>query len=728
MSYTTIAPLTKAPTPPPIMACDMSTISTTTKTKSSRKSSSSSSTKNSNKTIRKSSSKNAEKTHRRSRSGCYTCRLRRKKCDEGSPVCKACKNLKLKCEYKRPTWWANNDQRSTHKDLIKDAIKDTKLKEKAVHGRHSSSRMHTPPSLSHSVPTPDTYQEEMDHTRAASVDSQYFGEYELEPQYPVQGPYDPFASQLQTPHFDAATFYGSVPPYEVDIKTESQVYVNDVPTRRDSSISTFSTFQPPLSHTTLPTFAGEDWIQQEFFESRKESFSPKEEIDYNLFDVSHNPFHTRVFHIDECDRPLLDYFLDKVVPLVFPVLEARQQGIVHSNLILPALESNKCYLHCCLSIAAVHLKAVEKLSGEQIDTDILKHRHETVAELCKAMNRDIDHIQILEATLGMIFFQCFVGRPEDALPDIPWHQHFQATTSLNLKLDLPNMLLERTPCNVHPPFNTSLVAWIDILGSTMLGKTPQFAHAYRTKHLTGSASGLSELMGCEDRVMYLISEISCLDALKLENRIDNIGLCSLITVLAGQLDHTEPPPGSLVYPCAESGIPRSQQLIKNITALFRVAARVYLCSLVPGFHHTQSGTVQLIAHFAELLDLIPSGPEGFDRSLVWPYLICGSFSTPNSPFHVVFNRRLEQLGEQAEFGSFGRLVRLLREVWRIQDNIPSPDMPAVPEPQVTGEAPFLPTPVSGATTPGGTAEQRPILQSLHWRDVMSQNGWDDLLI
>lgn len=32
--------------------------------------------------------------------------------------------------------------------------------------------------------------------------------------------------------------------YEVDVETERQMFVNDVPTRRDSSIPTFSTFDP----------------------------------------------------------------------------------------------------------------------------------------------------------------------------------------------------------------------------------------------------------------------------------------------------------------------------------------------------------------------------------------------------------------------------------------------------------------------------------------------------
>src|SRR5262249_40351738 len=151
--------------------------------------------------------------------------------------------------------------------------------------------------------------------------------------------------------------------------------------------------------------------------------------------------------------------------LIFPILEVNQHGSARSDVILPALEANKCYLHCCLSISALHLKTTKGLQGEQIDNDIMRHKFATINELCEALNRDSDHAQILEATLGMIFFQCSVGRPDDCLPDIPWHSHFQAATSLINKLELPVQLINNT--HSHPPFNMTVAAWIDILGATM---------------------------------------------------------------------------------------------------------------------------------------------------------------------------------------------------------------------------------------------------------------------
>ncbi|PVI00266.1 hypothetical protein DM02DRAFT_527404 [Periconia macrospinosa] len=631
------------------------------------------------------------KMHRRSRTGCFTCRLRRKKCDEGKPSCRACKHLGLKCEYKRPMWWSNAGQRRDQKELIKNIIKRTKLQEKNTQGISMSAN--TPPSLCHSLPTSDTYSEGFGCTRAPSVDSQISLEnYNFNP---ISTP-DIFNSASMPPPMFTPSFQhpGQFTPYEVDIKTESQMFIDDVPTRRDSTISTFSTYQaPPVVGQPFPT---ENWIQQDYYESRRESYA-EEPLDLQVFDFPHgsfSPSHQATIQVDECDQHLLNHFIENVVRLIFPILEVNQHGSARSDVILPALESNKTYLHCCLSVAAIHLKATERIQGESIDQDILRHRYSTVSELCEALNRDTDHAHILEATLGMIFFQCSVGRPNDSLPDIPWHQHFQAATSLVHKLDYPAHLvaLNGQP-HTRPPFNMTLASWIDILGATMLGRTPAFADTYREKLIADAPSGLIDLMGCEDRIMYLISEIACLEALKLDN-MDEVQLCAHIRVLGDQISMTEPPPGSVANAYSSTGAIRPKQLSRNMSAVFRLAARIHLCSLVPDFDRTQGSIANLVKALSDAMDFIPAGPEGFDRSLVWPLLIAGSVSLPNSPFRKMFADRAARMGEASEFGSFGRIKELLKDVWRINDD---------------------------ALANGDK-------QSVHWRDTMRQKGWDFLLI
>ncbi|KAH3452196.1 hypothetical protein KXX05_008423, partial [Aspergillus fumigatus] len=48
-----------------------------------------------------------------------------------------------------------------------------------------------------------------------------------------------------------------------------------------------------------------------------------------------------------------------------------------------------------------------------------------------------------------------------------------------------------------------------------------------------------QLMGCDDRVMYLISEIACLESLRLEGRIDDLALTQHVSALDAQIEWTE---------------------------------------------------------------------------------------------------------------------------------------------------------------------------------------------
>ena len=556
----------------------------------------------------------------------------------------------------------------------------------------------TPPALSHSLPTSATYSV-TPQTRAPSITSPYSPYHDFNQPAQLHDAYDSYGQpHLFSPPFDANPYYHPFPhtPYEVDIKTERQMYVDDVPTRKDSSISTFSTYHPPPGVT--PFAAEEEWIHDGIF-GNTDIFGSQQDHEYDFFAHAPPPpppptlasSHSVHIDVDECDRPLLDHFIDNVLRLTLPILEVNRPGSARSSVVLPALSTNKCYLHCCLSMAAIHLKSTQRRQDEHIDGDIMRHRVECVQALCAAINED--HQQVLEATLGMIFFPCSVGGPDGNLPDIAWHSHFEAASTLVRKLQLPHAVEQVNGESPRPPFNMSLTSWIDILGATMLGRSPLFADTYREKNEAGQGTGLCELMGCEDRVMYMISEIACLDALRTNGAIDEYQVCELVHSLGMHLDATETrsPMESAISP---TGAVKPKHLTANVTAVFRLAARIYLCSIVPNASKWGESVMVLVERLSTVLDFIPSGPDGFDRSLVWPLLIGGSMSTPDSRFRHVLDERIAMLGEHSEFGSFGRMVRLLREVWRQAD-----------ETEHAGER-----------------------QDVHWRDVMKQKGWDFLLI
>jgi hypothetical protein len=495
----------------------------------------------------------------------------------------------------------------------------------------------------------------------------------------------------------------------------------------------------------MPTFAGDGWFDGDEYFVQATAYDGFDQgvLDPSL--VQTYSYFQPSLALTEGDQELLDHFLSNVLRHIFPVLEAHGEGPSHRDFIFNALQTNKCYLHCCLSVAAIH----RKTSGMSVDgninhdDEIMRHRFAAITQLCQALNEDVNHEEILDATLAMILFHCSVGPAEDHLPDVPWYDHFQAASNLVNRLGLQNMLPQKKSKGIEleAPFSMRLTWWIDILGSTMVGNTPQFAHQYRIKYQSGeTTSDLRELMGCKDQVMYLISEITCLDSLKIEGRLSKEDLRVFIYALNAQLDETEdkepgPKYGNHFDPATGMFIP--ENLTKTITHIFRTAARIYLFSLAPPWEGNKNEDPILISEswineVTQALETIPTGPDGFDRSLVWPLLMTGVASGPHSSFRAVLAARAAKLGDYGDIGSFGRMYRLLQEVWRLND-CPIDFAP------YSGENPYnssLTNPISkldGSVSPSGAAETtlrgREIKkQPVHWRDVMKRNNWQYLLI
>ncbi|KFX88001.1 hypothetical protein V497_06998 [Pseudogymnoascus sp. VKM F-4516 (FW-969)] len=633
--------------------------------------------------------------HRRSRTGCYTCRLRRKKCDEGNPCCSACKNLGLECNYKRPMWWSNGDSRRFQKDNIKSIIKRKKLSEKAQQSMPPG--VDTPPGLSHSLPTSATYSDSIDRTRAGSADSTFSLDFNFDVA-PGIAEYGAYNAQMHSSHSQYAPLYSEFAQYDVGVKTEREVLTDDGLTRRESTVSTFSTYPTPQEYHTLQdpslsSYKGEgEYFDDMYFERRE---SMPEELTANFFDspdVLSVPTHPLLPDLEQSDESLLGHFIQNVLPSIFPVLEANVAIPTLSDMVLPKLEMNKSYLHCALNISAQHYKSTSAVqeNSDAIDADIMRHRQAGIRELCESIGRNEPTGQILDTTLGMIFLQCAVGRVDEALPDVSWHQHFHAASDLIQKLGLPEQVLSMDAQAAAAPFNMTLMAWIDILGASLVGRSPTFADTYRKKSFASSNLGLRELTGCDDRVMYLISEIACLEGLKSEG-MGMTDLCSFVQSLGEHINQTEDGGMSIKTPFDQNGVLDTDQLSLNITAAFRIAARIYLCSLVPGFTPEQDSCRNLVDRLTHVLEFIPAGAHGFDKSMVWVYLMGGAVSTAGSSFRAFFDARVANLGAvTANCGSFGRVACLLREVWAQAD--------AQPEMVVS------------------------------WRDVMQSKGWDFLLI
>lgn len=91
----------------------------------------------------------------RSKQGCWTCRLRKKKCDEGRPCCSTCASLSITCYGfgRKPDWMDNGEGERAVVDSLKQIVKHTsrrKAADKASKQRDPTIRI-APKSASASV-------------------------------------------------------------------------------------------------------------------------------------------------------------------------------------------------------------------------------------------------------------------------------------------------------------------------------------------------------------------------------------------------------------------------------------------------------------------------------------------------------------------------------------------------------------------------------------------------
>ncbi|KAB8228759.1 Zn(II)2Cys6 transcription factor [Aspergillus alliaceus] len=653
------------------------------------------------------------KAHHRSRSGCFTCRLRRKKCDEIRPICDSCSTHALKCEYRPPQWWATNEKKRGQRERIKGRIRQTKVMEKngclqeyidkiktlceeSPASEFDPSRSVLPEPNPFATPAQNGLSREL-----AAIPGALIGQaIEPRPAPPVH---------LTTP----------VIPYDINFGVGQQMFLNNNPLQSNLGLSDFSAMS--LAQPQMPTapLASTDCFAN--------TYSPMQP--FNLIDSQGGPAYSNqslstylqmMMPVDEKDRHLLENFLDNMMMLIFPIVDAHQVGPARIREIFGLMQNNRAYFHCCLSFGAIHLKSSLGMD-DQMDHDIMQHRYDAISHLCRLLSKRSGYMQVIDATLAFILFHCSLGTPDDYLPDVPWTSHFQGVAHLVKNL------------NYAPSqFNVTLIAWIDIIAATMAGSTPHFSHTYRAKHLGGHTSGLQQLMGCDDRVMYLISEIACLESLRVDGLIDDMTVLSHVSALTGQIDWTEPADPRLEVPFTSSGVVIPEKLTKIITSLYRISARLYLYSLLPSVDYNDPAITIWLATMIEILKYIPAGSSGFDRCLVWPLFIAGASAAPSSNFRKVLTERIAALGYLGELGSFGRMYRVLKEVWRESGGpVPSigdDDAPHDPEVPSNTSGVIITWRLEDSSQKPEQSPPPPVGRQIHWRDVMKRNNWNFLLM
>ncbi|OLN85424.1 Transcriptional regulatory protein pro1-like protein 2 [Colletotrichum chlorophyti] len=626
----------------------------------------------------------------RSSEGCWTCRLRRKKCDEARPICEGCASLEITCHYSdtKPDWMDGGERQKEMADHLKKQVKiqaNNRRERKYlqgldVEGRDDSDGDRIPP-----VP-------------ALSVDG---------------------GSSKATDSNSPST-------------------VNDTPGDTSSPAFQLDSVKSSI-HEIAPGASPHQMRQQTPEWNHQSSPEPSKTRDDS---TTAPPF------ADDSNLSFIMIYLDYVFPFLFPFYKpALLEG--GRGWLLNVLNHNKALYHTALSLSSHFFGVV--LNGAQVEhapcrlKSVASLQHQLDLAL-KELRADMalinenglqDQLQqgcrVLESIVQLLIFDVTLATNDH------WQMHLDAATIIFQQIlpqpeqwdvtmhqmAIPLLQGVYFPPGSHKPwssdqaalrFFTASLLYFDIISATALERPPRLQgyHQYllspRKEQCleTEPRLRLEEYFGCQSWVLQLIGEIATLDAWKKENRragslsmthlvsraaclelalreglacMDNqcphlLGSDELVTRVGActmaehapphptHADTTKLPPDPLTL--YQSQLTRdSVETAKIHTKIWAYAALTYLSTVVSGWQPSCPETASSVMATIDLLNSLQS-PVSL-RTVVWPFCVIGCLADPCQEH--MFREMVGKMGALEVFGSIRAALGVMENVWARRESI-----------------------------------------------------------
>ncbi|KAH8660086.1 fungal-specific transcription factor domain-containing protein [Xylariales sp. PMI_506] len=236
-------------------------------------------------------------------------------------------------------------------------------------------------------------------------------------------------------------------------------------------------------------------------------------------------------------------------------------------------------------------------------------------------------------------------------------------------------------------FSSALLIFDDIVASTVLQVKPQLYeyHGGLLLNIDGAGEPLVNLeavIGCQNWVMVQIGEIAALDAWKhqrkREGNLDIMELVRCATVIKGSLEArltllesehvTTSKESSSVLDvlagghCRHSKTPASQTSL--VTQVWAHAALVYLFIVVSGW---QPASADVRYHVSQIIELLAYqiSPPALLRTMVWPFCVAGCLAEPAQEMHL--RGMAKALQPPSVFGTVRKALEIMENVWCSRD-------------------------------------------------------------
>lgn len=633
-------------------------------------------------------------SNRKRSNGCWTCRIRRKRCDEVQPACRTCKSLHIDCVYseRRPDWMDGGEKRKERMAIIK-----MQVKENASHRRERQ--------VLQSIDEPFIITSDSDF-KASSQDGNGNG---LAAQ-PVQRLSAKEARDLgDEDGNEIMTGHDPSPSHAMSFDMAT-LGIGQSRTSTDNSSSV-----SPLG-TLISTRSNES---QRPVPAKPEALSfPQSDQELSSLNLGR-----------ETETEFLMMFLDYVHPFLFPfyrppMLESGRHWLLN------VLRTNQVAFHTAVSLGSYFFTIAlgDALGYEQRRTCRTLLWGQLVRQTSLALKRiqsDMAEIStrepsvdLLEASrvVGSIIQQIVVEVTIKRSPD--WSVHLNPTVSLfknifqqhGMPSGYPDLvyLLDQMP---DPPmamaiganplpytadrtaftFFTAVLVYMDIIASTALDQPPQLAsyHDYLlASDGTKAPIRLESVFGCQNFVLLALKDTSALSAWKKASNaagdlsvIDLVQRASAISAdLEAGLARLDDGGSAAFDP--EVGVTLAGHFrgyyrrlehrredhrdIASVTRIWALAAKIYLAVVVSGW---QPANPAVRADVARALELLKDVEEpGKIRSFAWPLCVVGCMAEVGQQEEDI-RELAAKMRDLKDFGTVGQVLCIVEAVWSARGSV-----------------------------------------------------------
>ena len=581
---------------------------------------------------------------------CWTCTLRRKKCDGEKPACFACKSRNITCHGfgDRPEWLDSEDRKRVELKKIKDAVKLNRKRRRTEETQDRDDEDladEERPTFAQDVAT-ESYQIQSDED-SMSTGRPIVAQVATTETYEEQRIQEDDPSDILEPHPELSAADYSPPVYEqVSSQTPS--------------------IAPTPTATTYFRFG-----------YHREAELLMHYLDH-VFALQFR-FHTP--SVANGGRGWLLWLLTETKPLYHAALSL---GALHQHALLARSARGQRYHDTLSELNEHHSRALQEL---QI---FLQSSYEVSTVAGSGRKR---RLQILACGVQFISFELFRGGTSQ------WQVHLDALATVVRGMTLGSMEDDASPVDRDPGtpcgkdthrlesnaehFLVGAILWFDVMSCASTNETPRL-HAEALDHLQGQIY-LANIIGCQPWVALAVGDIAALNAWKREAvSTSSLSFWKLfeqghpirkrledgITSLRAEIDESFAALGlshlgtmGAYLVLTNPGV-QQEAFKRAITLVFAHAAQVYLNTVISGadpkLDDVRNSVIDTMNALQELQFICDAQAL---RNLIWPICIAGSMAE-DAATQAYFQSLLQDLGEEAHaFGNTTDTLRIMQKCW-----------------------------------------------------------------